>query len=322
MILFLTDHDRDYAADYLYDGFASLLHPEQVIDFPSKPSLHLPEGTPQLFDCDFCHPELHQRWTEADVEEVLGARRFDLIVVPTLRGQVPMRLVKWRALLDKNADRLVYVDGEDHANNTLPAFVDLTRCRPRAFFKRELPIGEPWGFPLPFGYPAARVTWREDDERRVLAMYAVQVWGWAKGGLRERLGELIHRQLGRRAYVRMAEGGDDRLSIADYHRLQRRASIAISPAGQGWHTNRHLEIVADGCAPVLERPWREFPGAFTEGVEAEYFRDEFEAVEKTEELLDDPARATQMAKAAQVALLERHTTAIRAQTVLRVATGE
>lgn len=312
MILILTDVSRDYGADYLAHGLCAAFGERNVVECPRKASLHWTE--PPIFDCDV---NLNTReMSESQIHEWLNMGKFDLVVIPTLRGVVPQMLMRWRDLLRRNADRVAFCDMEDHANNMEPAVRELLGFRPAAFFKRELPIGETWARPFPFGYPAERirpVDVTSDRPRGVV--YAAHVWDWATGKLRDRLGPELLRAFNGRADVLATRGDDQRRSISDYHAANRRALVAISPAGQGYHTNRHLEIIADGCCPLYERPWRQWPDAPQEGAHCVYFRDELEAVDAARELMNDHAAAIEMAQAAQAWLLDGHTTAHRAREV-------
>lgn len=311
-VLFLCDASDDYGPDYLAHGFNALGW--RVVDWPRKDALHT---TADNFDCNVNLPEHGLKFD--DLCEMLTESKFDLIVFPTLRGKVPTT-VTWlrRKDLLKAPDRIVCYDAEDNGRNSLPLFTEILGFRPAHYFKRELPPGETWATPLPFGYPEERVQPLGDIERLPQVAYAVELWPWALGGLRDRLGEMIKREFGGRARVNMSQGGMRRLSVSQYHAVNRSCSVAVSPAGAGYHTNRHLEIIADGCAPVLELPWMQWPNAPADGEEAMYFRNEEDAVESVRVLLGDPARAHEMAKAAQRCLLAHHTTRRRAEQVVEV----
>ncbi len=313
MILVFTDPTaQDYGADYLVHGLVDLLGPGRVCEWPRKASLHTVD-VPR-FDCDMNIDTA--RLSQDEVESFLRDRIFELVVVPTLRGTVGQRLYFWRHLLRLNQDRVVYYDAEDHATDTQPLFVQMAGVAPSAYFKRELPLDECWAKPLPFGYPAERVQPIDaavGSGRETRAIYAVHIWEWAVGGLREQLAGALRRS--GRCTVAASYGDTDRRSVQQYHAANRRHLVAVSPAGHGYGTNRHLEIIADGCCPVLERPWRQWPDAPHEGVECRYFTNEVECVDILDELINDPETAQEMAKAAQSALLRGHTTRHRANAV-------
>lgn len=319
LILFLTDVSRDYGPDYLAHGFDALGH--TVIDWPPKPSLHWTESP--LFDCDVNIPP--HELSETEVYARLGAGAFDMIVMPTLRGTVPKMVEQWHHMgaLRAYRDRIVAIDAEDHYMNTRPLYAEALGADPAAYFKRELPIGERWALPLPFGYPEERIVPLGDTPRPARVVYMAEVWPWAVGGLRERIGEELTRTLNGRAFVACTRThqGDRRVSVADYHAQHRKALVAVSPAGQGYMTNRHLEIVADGCCPVLERPSIEWPHAFEDGTECRLFWEEFGCVEAVADLLAEPAQAHEMARAAQAALRAHHTTRARAATAWEAIHG-
>lgn len=310
MILYLCDEHQDYSADTLADGFFTI-HPETVVDWPPKPSLH--HGERKVFDCDFAWAEHH--WTETQVTVALRDRAFDLIVVPTLRGRVPGWLAQWATtgLLERNADRIVCVDGEDDILNRIPLFTQVLGFEPAVVFKRELPVGETWARPLPFGYPERRIV-PPGAPRDHALLYAVEIWPWAVGGLRERLGRLLEMQnLG--ATIRMTYGGQRRWTPADYHVHLARTRVTIAPAGQGYFTNRLFETLAAGCAVIAEAPTVQFPGELVADMEWLTFRNEFEAIDHIEALVGDQEAIRDLAHAGQAALMDRHTTRRRAETV-------
>lgn len=307
-VLIVTDKDQDYAADYLASGFVAAGH--EVIDFPRKPSLHIGDAEPR-FDCDLDLPE--HALSAVDVAQCLAAREFDLIVVPTLRGLVRGQLLAWNrvGLLERNRDIIVAYDGEDHPHNTRPVFTACLGEDPAAYFKRELPLGENWAIPLPFGYPAERVVSSKSPNGGVA--YTAHVWDWCgPDSMRVQLRQLLGR-------LALDCGGywipTERLSVAEDHRFHRLSLIAVSPAGQGSLSNRHLQCIADGCCPVIEQPSVQWPNAPQDHIECRYFKSATECVDIVDDLLNEPERARDMARAAQVNLLKFHSTRHRAETV-------
>lgn len=317
-VLFLTDSDPDYGVDYLYDGFVKVC--DEVVDYPSKSSLHLAPFEDQKFDCDQLHPP-SGRAVEY-VVDTLADRGFDCIVVPGLRRGVCASIVQLRGLLSKNADRLCYYDAEDHRLDTTGHVEALLGCRVATSFKRELPFGAEWAEPLGFGYPLERVVGRGggwhpgvDAPERSGGVYMAQLWSEHEKRRRAYAAALMA-AFPNDVTVRASCVASERLSIADYHATNHRALFAISPAGAGWWTNRHLEIVADGCCPVIEYPTVQWSDAFEAGTEAIYFRDVDELVKHVRFLLNEPEATQAIAERAQRALLSRHTTAHRAMAVL------
>lgn len=299
MILVLTDKDQDYAADFLTHGLCTLVGAKNVVDFPRKPSLHWTDEP--VMDCDLNLDT--PAWNQFRVEAALRDGTFELIVIPTIRGIVPQRLYFWRELLRLNADRIVYYDAEDHTANTRIVVTETMGFRPAAYFKRELLIGETWALPLPFGYPAERCV--SPDLPREGVAYTAHIWNWCgPDSLRVRLKNALSEHRPR-----------NRLDVRADHLWHQLASIAVSPSGRGYHTNRHLQVVADGCCPVIECPWMQWPDAFIDGTECRYFKDEVECLDIVRELLNEPDQAHAMARAAQKALVERHSTLCRAKTV-------
>jgi hypothetical protein len=312
-ILFLTDPSPDYGPDYLYDGFCELLGDGHVIDWPPKPSLHLSEGAPATFDCDLHRPQ--HDWSAERVAQALRDGTFAAVIVPTVRGEVRSQLRSWAraGLLNASRDRLVAYDAEDHPHNTQPLFTECLGAAPVAYFKRELPVGANWATSLPFGYPASRQV--PVGEREPSVVYSAHLWDWCtpdstRAQLREGL-----RELG----VVMPPDGS-RWDVAENHAANRSALIAVSPAGLGYHTNRHLEIIADGCCPVLEDGHQPRAGApcgiqGLSGIVTPLFRTADKALRIVQQLLADSIAAHALAEVAQAWWLRHHTTRHRAETV-------
>jgi hypothetical protein len=317
----ITDVSPDYGADRLYDGFVDLCEKAWALDFPVKPNLHLGVGQAKTFDCDAYFPK--HSYSADDIRSILSSRTADLIVVPTLRGRVVGLLHEWREQFKKNEDRVVYCDMEDHSIDTLSLFEDAVGFKPVAYFKRELPHGETWARPLAFGYPARDVVQLpvEMPDTREGAVYAAHCWPWAVGGLREDLAVALRDVDGVKVCLSRTEG--DRMSIADYHALNRRALVAVSPAGYGYDTNRHLELIADGCCPVIESPWRQWPPATQLRSDAVggWFRNDMECVDVVKALLAQPQLAYRIARRAQEVLLASETTKHRAEEIWRSVHG-
>lgn len=311
-VIIVTDASQDYMADYLFDGFASLTSPTDTLDWPPKPSLH--HGERRTMDCDFNWP-FHQV-SEGELLAAMRDKQVDLVVVPTLRGRVPALLTSWRPFLPGLADRTVYIDGEDHPHDTLSQFEDAAGVKPAVYFKRELPLTATWAKPLTFAYPARRIV--APGGTRSGVFYDVQIWPWAVGGPRERLGHLLRKEFGRGATVAMPYDGTTRHHPDDYHARARRTLVAVAPAGAGYFTNRLFEVVADGCALVAERPYAEFPDAFEA---AHYYSTPEEAVGVVADYLAEPEVAQADARAVQCELRAHHTTEVRARQVYEAVHG-
>lgn len=320
MILFLTDSDQDYGADYLYDGFCSMLGPSEVIDWPPKPSLH--GGEQMVFDCDLWWPE-HGRPVHA--LDFIMSTTFDLIVVPSLRRGVVKGAGVLRTLgvLAKHAGKVVAYDGEDRTPWTQPHFEQLVG-QPVHYFKREVPIEAevPDWQVLPFSYPARRIQPINGRPSQVFASW--QVWGWAKGGVREQLAQALMQMPVRRfveCYTDAQYSTGERLSPRAYHAHARSSTVGVAPAGAGYFTNRLFELIADGCSVVAERPTVRFPLGFRDGLEIHYFDDVRHACRQVQWLYDNPDIARRTAACAQRHLLDHHTTKHRAEQVWRRVYG-
>ena len=316
MILLITDNSPDYGADWLSHGLVELAGPGKVVDWPRKASLHWSVGEPQ-FDC--CCSLDTARLSTDETAQYLRDGTFDLIVVPTLRGNVPQRLYFARDLFRRNADRIVYYDAEDNSRDSLPLFVDTVGFRPVAYFKRELPLGETWAQPLPFGYPAERAH-PPSSARPFVGTYDAFLWEWVGDRLRKRLANELRKLQNFGVFA--TSNSAERMSVTTNNQRLRLSRLAVSPAGHGYQTNRHLGIVAAGCCPIIEGPpWVEFPDQFIRGVDCLYFKDEVECVDAVRDLIEQPEWALELAQAAQLKFLDHHTTKHRALTVWQSVHG-
>lgn len=94
------------------------------------------------------------------------------------------------------------------------------------------------------------------------------------------------------------------------------ALVGVSARGVGWDTYRYWETPYWGAVLLAQRPGIVIPGDFEDGREAVFWKtpDEFRA--RLGELLGDRPRAEAIASAGCKAVLERHLSTHRAQTVL------
>lgn len=315
-ILFLTAPSPDYGADYLLHGFAHA-GLGVVVEYPRKAAVHWHEEP--VFDCHMNLDGLTEEWPMDRIQDGLAECEFDCIVVSTVRPPVPTILHGWRAsgLLKRNLDRLVIYDAEDRWDADFRTEV-FGWCGGwvAAFFKREVRPGQDGVRPLLFGYPKERVV--SVGERDPAVVYSAYLWDWtAERGLRGQLRDALQKES--QAMI-FGDVPGRRVPVTESHAWNRRASVAVSPAGNGWCTNRHLEVIADGCAPVIETPTVLFPDALSADA-ARYFESVDGAMTAVRELLHEPAVARQVAERAQEELCAAHTTVHRAHTVWDVVRG-
>lgn len=314
-VLLLTDSSPDYGADFLYDGFASWLGPAAVWDWPAKPSLH--GGEPTDFDCSL----VWRQSTPGDREVLDRLAELDLIVIPSLRTGVRRTLLARAAELRQSGVPVVAVDCEDHAQNLRPAYEDLLGARVVAYLKRELPVGENWAHPFPLCYPARRCVPLGQREAKVA--FLLHLWDghqWAENrALRQKLARLCKELPADLVDAHFSRSAEDRLSLSEYHARTQRCVAACVPAGAGYFTNRLFEVIADGCAPILEQPWVTFPFAPQPEVECLHFREAGEVRDICLRVRENPEEFAEMARAARQWFLRYHTAEMRARAIYEAA---
>ena len=332
-VLFITDPDPDYGADYLFDGLHQATH-GRVTDFPMKRTLHLGAigrgAMEQRFDCDLYWPEL-----EPFSKEMYRDGMFDLIVIPTLRSGAARTIRGLRALDETIWARTPKIgyDAEDHNFNVRDAWEQ--ECGPlAAFFKRECPrarvgSGVPlWAEAMPFGYPEYRSinpALLGGDGRAGIVFYGAYIWEWShQRGMRAKLRDELQAAL-QPAHLdlHVTDDAKKRLSLTEYHARQRRALASVVPAGQGYWTNRYWEAVADGCLVIAERPpgwlYVDPENFLEEGVEALYFSTPSEAVSCAAWAIANPTEAAAMAQLAMNKFRRSNTTTAMARRVIQAA---
>ena len=327
-IVYLANPVDDYLQDLLYHGLASLLGPENVVEFPLLARYHLPPPP------DARHPQLWFDVPEAPRtslrEAVLAA---DAVVVGSLRSGV--RGLVEEVLGLEGRPPLVFVDGEDDSD-----VLGVVR-RADLYFKRELLLPglanrlrewdrrrrderqrEPTDDPLraPVG-----VAWVGDPRLRPLPLawvgplptpgpreFDVAFLHGPTSPARARVRADLERLAGEGVRVRLLAEGE-RLDWWSYMDVLSRSRIAVSVRGLGYDTFRYWEIPAAGALLLAETPRTLIPENFADGREA-VFAPLNRMVSRIPDLLATDTDA--IARAGRERLLEAHTSVHRAQAVL------
>lgn len=328
-ILYLTDTSPglppvDYLPDELYHGLVSVLGQENVIDYPSKPTYHLPAPAGTI--CRYAFADLHAQFNPFESPDA-----FDLIVVSTPR---PMPFYNWLALR-RYFKPVVAVDGQDDEGITTALLYDsilyfkrevtnpMPRIVQRKYAAAEMDFIEKHFIEMDPGFFHTRDIRREIAEKFRPISFSVEPEllniheektsdFFFAGGRTHR-----HRRAALEHLTRLARPGFD---IVDgpvgnrtaYLRRLAAARIGLSIRGSGFDCVRYWEIPAVGALLLSERP----PIAIHEDFEAPknaIFFDRFDQiVPLVENLLKNPALIDQISRAGREHIRAHHTTDRRA----------
>lgn len=318
-------HGHDYAAGFLFDGFATVC---DTVLWPRTPYLVLPEDPkrsgsryPDPSTRDACHLDCDQAWPESIVgsdDAVFGdlaAGNFDLIVGTT------SAIESYRAARNRNAHDApcALIDGSDSGQRRDDGAGGV-------LFKRELPIGATWAHPCPLTYPLRRVV-LTDSQPRSGVVYCTSVHG-GQAGARCTIAEGLEST--EDAFVATDDDRARRPSLEALHERLGRGLVGIhwnplvpvsslrQETDSGWDGNRLHENLAFGVAVVSLRPFIQIPEpAFVHGEHLIYVDSPEEAIAEAKWLLSDPWTALDIARKGQLHFMQHHSSVARARYVAK-----
>lgn len=302
-LLILTHDYSDYGMDTLYDGLCCLLGPENVVEYPWKPTLH-GKGLEKAnnYPCFFNH-ESRPRSVHEIISE-LKENRFDVIIFADVVQLTHSEEVKLFMEAGKHLPVVLYDTWDNSYTSLQTVFEYLGRTSVDLFFKREMLEGLDYGpgsYPLPFGYPDRRIPYGEADADRNVDIFwaGKRIWG-----LRPIYIPRIEKCLGLKF--------DQVYPQEEYSKRIRSARIGLSFFGSGFDTVRYWELPAHGTMLLAERPPIRIPNNFKDGETAVFFDDLPELEEKLNYYLSHPADVARIATAGHQHFKSHHTTACRA----------
>lgn len=320
-VLFLagdSEHAHDYGLAYLFDGLCEVLGFDNVIDYPENPTFHLasPEDRDECaLDSDLFYP----RRSIAFEEAALGV---DLIIVGVAN------VTAWRAChhpLLANTP-VIAVDMSDQVRDQRAQFEEAIGKKVAAYCKREIPIGENWGFALPLSYPASRVPDPMPSKKQVVHYHAT-AHGFDGPGIPRMeiiaaLRSLVpETMLDVGLYRGQAKG--TRPSPEEYNAAKAQSLVGISwngwPHVTQYDNNRLWSNFAFGLAQVIEKPRIILPMFPLDGTHCLYAKTPREAARLAADLVLDPERAKTIGEAGRQHFLKHHSSAARATRLLRIA---
>ena len=305
-VLYLVSQGQHYGLDVLYDGLCTCLGPENVVEFPYKPSYHgQPLADFPFYPCTFDRPG--EALTLDAVVGQLEDGRFDLI----LFGDLVFSLDRESACRIVEAGRglpvLVVDQLDDFLDNRLKAAEHLGLESVAGYFKREMLTTVDYGpdaFPCPYGYPDERVPADVSGPRTEDVFWS----GHRTFGLRRLYLERIEQRLGKEFDTFCAQ--------EEYIERLARARIGVNIFGNGFDTVRYWELPAHGCLLFSEHPPIRIPYDFRDAESAVLFDDAQEMEEKLTYYLDHPAETDAISRAGHEHFRKYHTASARARQML------
>jgi hypothetical protein len=302
-LLILTHDHCDYGMDTLYDGLCAILGPENVVEYPWKPTLH-GQGMEKAnnYPCFFNYKSRPR--SMEDIISELKQNRFDMIIFADVVQMTHAEEVKRFMEAGKNLPVILY-DTWDNSHTPLQTIFEyLGRTAVDLFFKREMLEGLDYGprsYPLPFGYPGSRIpSDAEDTDRDVDIFWAgKRLWGLRPIYI-PRMEKFLKRKF------------DQTYTQEEYSKRIRSARMGLSFFGSGFDTVRYWELPAHGAMLLTERPPIRIPNNFKDGETAVFFDDLPELEEKLNYYRSHPADVARIAKAGHQHFISHYTTACRA----------
>lgn len=294
-------HAHSYGDAFLFDGLKQIPGIE-VINYPVNPTFFL--GSPEdRDDCDL----------DSDLFYRPNPFSFNHADPDVLIMTVPQRVV-----LSDHVVR-VGVDMSDSLGNTRGAYAEaMGRCD--FYFKRELPAGESWAYPLPLTYPLNRSTFKE-QRSKFLFYHATNHGGGGPGIPRMKIKhdlELILPPDRISVHLTPGQGKGHRLSPEAYHELMVDAWVGISWNGAAnWDCNRFWENFAFGLLQVAEHPRIEIPNPPISGVHCIYVDSPDKVKDVVIELYKNPEATRHLARLGHEFFKENHSSVARATYLLK-----
>lgn len=311
-------HAHDYGCDYLLDGFREVAGPENVIDWPPKPCLHIPPGEPR----DACNIDSDAWWpvpaaAHLPIEELVADAEI-IFLTMSLEDHGACERASVVCGQVSRETSIVALDMHDSICDRRTAYEAIVG-RSVLYFRRELPIGATWGFPCPMTYPASRVPSPMPDKFPRIVYHATH-HGEHPPGIPRRaiVNGLLRSRIPRTLLdVALYPSQQNRPSPEAYHAKLAAGLIGISWNGApNWDTNRFWENFAYGLCQIAERPRIQIPNPPEHQVHAFYVDYPGHVAPIAEMLLKDHGRALDIARRGHAHFLEHHCSRARAQYVL------
>lgn len=307
-ILYLCHPESDYGSDLLYDGMRRILGPENVIEYPWKPTVHGQDFEKATgYPCTF-------HWSDGPrpLEELVrmaAEGAFDVILYSDTLGTLPKDDVQ-QILAAAPAVPLFVLDMWDECGDFLDIIRSVGGLGPVAgHFKREMIAGLDFGpntWPLLFAYPDDRLVREPQWEGREGVFWA----GKLIGGARRLTLSWVE------IWTELSGGWGTPYTPEEYSAVLEKQLIGLSLFGNGFDTVRYWELPAHGVMLLSERSPLVIPHDFEDGKHAVFYDHAAELKEKLTHYLAHPEEAVAIAQAGHAHFLEYHTATARARQFL------
>lgn len=248
---------HDYGNAFLFDGLATVLGYDRVIDAPANPTFHLQRAANGELLRDGCALDSDLDWPDRSPPTLDEITRCDAIVLCTPDA------TSWRVCGSFPKLPVIAVDFSDEVRDRRAEYAKVAQRPLAAYCKRELPLGEKWGHPFPLSYPARRVGDLPEKEP-VIFYHATDHNGGAPGIPRRAIVDYLRASVpAANLDVELYRGQEkgSRPSPEEYHARMARSSVGISWNGApNWDCNRFWENLAYGLAMACEIPRIEISG--------------------------------------------------------------
>ena len=305
-VLMITDDRPNHGLDVLYDGLHAALGPDNVVEYPWKPTLH---GRPAKrfgkYPCLFDLPGEARSLDE--VVESLRREDFDLVLFGDLEATIPDEDVRRLGAACSEVPVFVLDQLDDYRDNRAGALERLGVDGVAGYFKREKLTCYDYGpdaYPMPLAYAERYMPESLPAERPNAFFWAGQrLFGLRKLSL-EYLESLLDVDLNRK------------YSQEEYARELRSSRIGLALFGFGFDTVRYWEVPAHGCMLLAERRPIVIPQDFRDGETAVLFDDLPDLEQKLRHYMDAPEECAAIGQAGHEHLKKFHTGAARARQLL------
>jgi hypothetical protein len=305
-ILFILNARPHFGLDVVFDGLCKVLGPEQVVDYPYKPTLH--GARPDEFGnypCAFDWPG--KDYPLEEVLDQLRAGHYDVVLYGDC--DKTMDTVDAQAIAEAAGDIPLYVfDANDECSNVLETMqAHLGIAQAAGYFKREMLACVDYGphsYSMPFALPIEQGVSDCAGRRAEDFFWA----GHRNGYLRRLYLERLEERLGRRF--------EEKFSPEAYTARLRETRIGINLFGFGFDTVRYWELPANGCLLFSETPPFHIPHNFTDGKNAVFFDDLARFDAWLLYLIAHPEKAREIARAGHAHFQQYHTARARATQLL------
>ena len=305
MILYVTRTVTDFGNDTLYDGLCRVLGHKNVLEYPTKDSLHGGKGKRYAqYPCFFDYPTI----SDEEKIQMLVDGKFDAILIAC----TAVRDFTREQDGDKYDGFIKLLEGASRKTPTyLIDYGDLRginkglweRFNALLYFKREFTKGGKDVIPFNFSY----------SERYMAGIKTLRdnmfFWAGSFQHYRRKFLEVCVEHFG----IDMAKND---LTQSEYREELLRSKIGLSLRGWGFDTVRFYEVPAHGALLLSQKPRIFINNNFEDGKNAVFFETPEELDSKIKFLLDNPKELESIRLKGYNWFTKYHTSSVRAKQLL------